>query len=155
MNPAPWFLKYWLPVLLWMCVIFGFSTDAGSSQRTSRIIGPILRWMIPDISEASIERVQLVARKGGHLTEYAILGGLAWRALRQPRKEDQHNKRPWNRKHALAAFAIATLFALSDEWHQSTVPTRQGQFSDVLIDAAGASAGLMAIWMAGRFLSRW
>lgn len=155
MKPAAWFLKYWLPVLLWMGVIFTFSTDAGSSRRTSRIIGPILRWMIPDISEASIERVQLVVRKGSHLTEYAILGGLAWRALRQPRKEDQHNKRPWNRKHALAAVAIATLFALSDEWHQSTVPTRQGQFSDVLIDAAGASAGLMAIWMAGRFLNRW
>ena len=155
MKPAAWFLKYWLPVLLWMGVIFTFSTDAGSSRRTSRIIGPILRWMIPDISEASIERVQLVVRKGSHLTEYAILGGLAWRALRQPRKEDQHNKRPWNRKHALTAVAIATLFALSDEWHQSTVPTRQGQFSDVLIDAAGASAGLVAIWMAGRFLNRW
>jgi len=154
-KPAAWFLKYWLPVLLWMGVIFTFSTDAGSSRRTSRIIGPILRWMIPDISEASIERVQLVVRKGSHLTEYAILGGLAWRALRQPRKEDQHNKRPWNRKHALTAVAIATLFALSDEWHQSTVPTRQGQFSDVLIDAAGASAGLVAIWMAGRFLNRW
>jgi VanZ family protein len=151
-KTAAWFLKYWLPVLLWMSLIFGFSTDVGSSSHTSRIIGPILRWLIPDISDAAIERVQLVVRKGAHLTEYAILGALAWRAVRQPRREDQ---RPWQMRYALAAVAIATLFAASDEWHQSTVPSRQGQVSDVFIDGLGASAGLVAVWWIGRQLKRW
>ena len=152
MKTVPWFLNYWLPVLLWMALIFGFSTDVGSSHRTSRIIGPVLRWLIPDISDQAVERVQFAARKGGHLTEYAILAGLAWRALRQPWKHDQ---RRWSRRHALGALLFAVVFAATDEWHQSTVPTRQGQVSDVLLDGLGASAGLMAIWLAGRKLKRW
>ncbi len=152
MKTAAWFLKYWLPVLLWMSLIFGFSTDVGSSRHTSRIIGPILRWLIPDISDAALERVQTVVRKGAHLTEYAILGALAWRAVRQPRREDQ---RPWQMRHALAALAIATLFAASDEWHQTTVPSRQGQISDVFIDGLGASAGLVVVWWLGRKLKHW
>jgi VanZ family protein len=135
-----------------MSLIFGFSTDVGSSHRTSRIIGPVLRWLIPDISDEAVERVQMAARKGGHLTEYAILAGLAWRALRQPRKGDT---RPWNTRHALAALLIAILFAATDEWHQSTVPTRHGQISDVILDALGATAGLAVIGLGGRILKRW
>jgi VanZ family protein len=150
-NTVERFLKYWLPVLVWMSLIFGFSTDVGSSRHTSRIIGPVLRWIIPDISDEVIDKVQLVVRKGGHLTEYAILAVLAWRALRQPQKGDS---RPWNSRHAFGALLIATLFAITDEWHQSTVPSRQGQVSDVILDTLGAGTGLAAIWLAGRILKR-
>jgi VanZ family protein len=34
------------------------------------------------------------------------------------------------------------MYAVSDEWHQSFVPTRVGTPWDVLIDAAGAALGL-------------
>ena len=74
------FLKYWLPVLIWLCFIFIGSTDLMSAEQTSRIILPFLRWLNPDISMETIAQVQFVVRKCAHLTEYAILAMLLWRA---------------------------------------------------------------------------
>ncbi len=37
----------------------------------------------------------------------------------------------------LLAFIIGALYALSDEYHQSFVPTREGKMRDVLIDIGG------------------
>jgi hypothetical protein len=67
-----------------MSLIFGFSTQAGSTRHTSRIIGPLLRWINPSITAATIDQVQYVIRKGAHMTEYAILAALLW-------------LRPWSR----------------------------------------------------------
>jgi hypothetical protein len=67
-----------------MVFIFFASTDIMSGERTSRFIGPFLRWLKPDISDERIKQVQFIVRKGGHLTEYAILCALLWRALHQP-----------------------------------------------------------------------
>ena len=78
------FVRYWLPAIAWMIIIFSASTDVMSSQHTSRVIGPILRWVFPGISEETVSRVQLVVRKCGHLTEYAVLAWLLWRAWRKP-----------------------------------------------------------------------
>ena len=126
------FIKYWLPVLLWMLFIFIGSTDLMSAEHTSRFIGPFLRWFSPDISDAAIASVQLVVRKCAHLTEYAILAALLLRALRQ---------------HLLAsrslAFLLAALYAVLDEFHQSFVPSRTGSIWDVAIDIAGAIVGLV------------
>src|SRR5688500_10779108 len=82
MNVRP-SVKYWLPVLLWMVFIFIGSTDLMSAEHTSRFIGPFLRWFAPDITDATIASIQLVVRKSAHLTEYAILAALLYRALRQ------------------------------------------------------------------------
>jgi len=84
MHGTTSFLRYWLPVILWMILIFSASTDSMSSGQTSRIIGPLLRWLKPDISEAAVGRIVLTARKSAHLTEYAILALLFWRAWRNP-----------------------------------------------------------------------
>src|SRR6266699_7301111 len=77
------FLKYWLPLLVWLGLIFIGSTDLMSAEHTSRIIGPILRWFRPDISAETVMQVQFLVRKTGHVTEYAILAMLIWRALRR------------------------------------------------------------------------
>ena len=131
------FLKYWLPVLLWLGLIFVGSTDLLSAEHTSRIIGPILRWFNPDVSVETIARVQFFARKGAHVTEYAILAMLLWRALRLGLA--------WTTKLSilfLAAWIVCALLAASDEFHQSFVPTRTASPVDVMIDIAGALVGL-------------
>src|SRR5689334_18678664 len=115
-------LAYWLPVVLWMMVIFGFSTEAGSSRRTSRIIGPLLHWIYPAISDQTVGAIQLGIRKSAHVTEYAILAALLWRARRGPGRRGV--RRPWSGREAGIAIALAALFAATDEWHQSTVPSR-------------------------------
>src|SRR5262245_36544841 len=91
------FLKYWLPMIAWMAVIFSASGDTQSVPHSSRLIRPILLWLFPHMSEDVISVVVLTARKCAHLTEYAILAWLYWRILRRPVKADP---RPWSWRHA-------------------------------------------------------
>jgi VanZ family protein len=135
------FFKYWLPVALWMALIFSASSDALSSRRTSRIIGPFLRWLILGVSDATVYRVQYTVRKAAHMGEYAVLAVLVWRAARQPRRDEDC---PWDWKPAGLALGVSVLYAVTDEWHQMFVPSREGRFGDVIFDAAGAALGLLA-----------
>jgi len=146
------FLRYWLPVMLWMGFIFGMSTKAGAPNNTSRIIGPIVRWLVPGISDEAVGRVVFGVRKTAHVTEYALLAALCWRARRQPVRGDF---RPWRWTDATFALAVAAVFAASDEWHQTFVPSRQGSAWDVLLDSAGAALGLIVLWRLGRWRKRW
>jgi VanZ family protein len=145
-------VRIWLPVLFWMGVIFVGSTDALSSQRTSRIIVPVLRWIKPDISTAAINRIQFLMRKGGHMAEYAVLAILLRRALHLA---SGRFTALWDGKRAALAFTLATLYAITDEVHQSMVATRYGSVYDVLIDAAGAALGLGMVWLWLRLQHHW
>ena len=135
-----------------MSLIFGFSTQAGSTRHTSRIIGPLLRWINPNVTDATINQVQYVIRKGAHMTEYAILAALLWRARRQPVRGDT---RPWQWSEAGFALSLAIAFAASDEFHQSFVPSREGRVGDVFIDSAGAALGVGSLWLVGRWRRKW
>lgn len=135
-------LKYWLPVFLWMIVIFIMSTDLGSAAHTSRFIDPFFRWLMPHISDAGIARAHFLIRKAGHLTEYAILGILLWRAWTHPVRG---TNQPWQWKTALFALSLAAAYAAGDEFHQSFVPSRGASVQDVIIDASGAFLGLMVL----------
>ena len=146
------FLRYWLPVLLWCAVIYGFSTEAGSTRHTSRFLRPILRWFNPQISDEAIYRVQYGVRKAAHVCEYAMLALLVWRARRRPAPGE---RRPWDWREAGLAFAFAAVFALSDELHQALVPSREARLGDVLLDSLGAALGLLALRAYGRWRGRW
>src|SRR2546423_2200608 len=114
-----------------MVFIFVGSTDLLSAEHTSRFIGPFLRWFAPDVSEATIASIQLVVRKCAHLTEYAILAALVYRALRVHRE-----------RVLILAFLLAAIYAALDEFHQSFVASRTASPWDVVIDCIGALAGL-------------
>ena len=146
------FLKYWLPVALWMILIFSASGDGQSYKHSSRIIVPLLHWLFPWMSQESVETLHYLARKGGHLSEYAVLALLLWRAIRQPQKADT---RPWRWTEARLALAIVFLYSASDELHQVFVPLRTGQVSDVCIDTLGGAAGLLLLWLLGKIFKRW
>ena len=137
------FLRYWLPVLLWALFISWMSTEAGSPRHSSRIIGPILHWIYPKISDETVAQVQLFARKTAHVTEYAVLALLLWRARRRAYWGDP---RPWRPKDAYFAVMLSVLFAMTDEWHQTFVPGREGRVADVLIDGMGATAAMVVLW---------
>ena len=119
------FIRYWLPVLLCMGLIFFGSGDQGSFPRSSRIIAPILLWFFPQASDETVHTVVVAVRKCAHLTEYGVLALLLWRALRQPRKDEV---RPWTWSHAGWALALAALYAASDEFHQLFVPPGRPRF---------------------------
>ena len=145
------FLKYWLPVFVWMTVIFSASTDVMSSEHTYRFIGPLVQWLKPQMSPEGIEQVHTSIRKGGHLTEYAILSCLI---LRARRKREKGEPRPWRWPDATATSLYSSLYAASDELHQTFVPSRQASVTDVLIDIAGVGLGLAILWTIERICRR-
>jgi VanZ family protein len=132
------FLKYWLPVLIWLGVIFVGSTEVMSAEQTSRFLLPFLRWLKPDISPETFTQIHFLVRKLGHVGEYAILALLLWRAV--------HNSPALHMKLSVL-FGVVLLgcavFAASDEFHQSFVKSRTSSIRDVLLDIVGAVIGLL------------
>jgi VanZ family protein len=144
-------LKYWLPVLVCMGLIFLASSDSRSYQHSVQILGPIIRWLSPHVSAERLQAWIFAARKWAHVTEYAILAMLLWRALRKP--GDSVNGWSWPAAGRIAFLAM--LFAATDEFHQLFVPTRGASVVDVLIDTSGAVLGLLFVWVIGRWRQRW
>lgn len=71
-----------------------------------------------------------------HMVEYAVLGALAFVALRSYRAAAPVVTL------ALGAWVVAVLYGMSDEFHQSFVPNRDANWMDVGFDALGAAAGI-------------
>src|SRR5438105_35693 len=127
-------LIYWLPSLIWMVAIFGFSTDNFSASNTGSILEPPLRWLIPYITEAQINLVHFFIRKSAHFSIYAVLALLLMRAFRAG------SSVRWRWRWALASCLIVGLYALSDEYHQSFTNTRTASIYDSFIDMTGGLA---------------
>lgn len=109
---------YWLPPLAWMGVIFFLSAQ-------------------PDLPGPPGSVLDTLLKKTGHFVVYATLTILWYRALSRGGLAD---------RTALGlAFAIAVLYGLSDEYHQSFVPGRHPSLSDALIDAMGAATAIGVI----------
>jgi VanZ family protein len=109
----------WGPVVLMLVVIFGASSI------------PDLKTLPGNISD-----------KSGHSIGYAMLGGAILRALAGGRLRGV----TWSR--GLAAIALATLYGMTDEFHQLFVPGRSADRYDVLADCIGASIGSAIGWLA-------
>ncbi len=146
------FLRYWLPVLLWLAVIFSVSTNAGSAQHTSRFFKPFLRWLMPGVSEETLERFHFYVRKQGHVCEYAVLAMLLIRAARRPRADGL--RPPWRRGLVVATLAACAVAAAGDEGWQSIWSDRLASPLDVVIDTTGAALGLLAAWLWSRWRER-
>jgi VanZ family protein len=107
----------WAPPLALMAVIFALSAQ-------------------PDLS-SGLGTMDLILRKAAHMAEYGLLLFLLWRPLRE--------LIPGPRAAVGAAFAVALLYAASDEWHQSFVEGRHGTPVDVLIDSVGMAVAAALI----------
>jgi len=138
------FLKYWLPVLVWLALIYSASADANSYRHSSTLFEPLMRWLFPHLPQPRIEAIHHVFRKCGHLTEFAVLALLCWRAIHRPVK---HAAGPWLWAEAGLALALVFLSAAGDEIHQAFVPGRTALISDVFIDTSGGAIGLTLLWL--------
>jgi VanZ family protein len=127
-------IRIWLPALCWMAFIFWGSTGTFSHGHTSRIVGPIIRWLFPEASDRTIDGVHAFVRKGAHFAEYFVLAVLLWRARRQGGRTQ--------RQDLLWVGCVTLVYACSDEFHQMFVSTRMAAMADVLIDVVGGWAGM-------------
>lgn len=123
------FIRYWLPVIAWSATILLTSSDLFSAHHSGTLFAAIFGRFL-DASQ--IDTLNIVVRKILHLTGYAILGALGFRAARG---DQQKFALRW----AVIGVVIAVSVASIDEWHQTFIPSRGGSPLDVLLDAAGAT----------------
>jgi VanZ family protein len=114
-----------------MAVIMGFSSDVGSATHTGHWLFPIFSALLPGATPAQLEAMHGLVRKGAHVTEYAVLAALWFRASTRGLGRSPGAA-------ALIALGISVGWAALDETLQSLRPSRTASPVDVAIDAAGA-----------------
>lgn len=102
-------ITLWLPVFLWCVVIYYLSS-------------------VPNLKSDLSGQWDFIFRKIAHITEYAVLTFLFFRAS---------SKNLNFRRAIYYATLFSITFALTDEYHQLFVFGRQGNLGDVLIDSLG------------------
>jgi VanZ family protein len=137
-------MLYWLPALLWACVVLAASSDTFSAQHTGSILFAVWNWIFGRMQPGPFDTVHFLIRKSAHFTEYAILSALWFRAWRG---EDAGT---WRSRWLLPALLLALAVAAADEWHQAFVPSRGSSARDVLLDFCGAAFAQLVIWLALR-----
>lgn len=149
-------LLSFLPSLLLLFLIFGFSAQDGESSGSLsfqislyivQLFSPLLPVTLSD--EVLFERanfIHIFVRKAAHMTEYFLLV----LALHLPLKTYLKTKLSFS-KRLLIAFFCTVFFAITDEFHQTLVPGRSGNVVDVCIDSIGALLATFLLW----FLSKW
>ena len=98
------YLRLWVPAIIWMSLIFLFSTQESVQ-----------------VSEEQI--LNFLFFKTLHVIEYGILFLLYVRAT----------------KNSLVSFFLTIIYEITDEIHQTFIPSREGRLRDVIIDTVGAS----------------
>lgn len=108
--------SYWLPVLLWMGIIFTLSSfEAAVISR--------------------FDLLEFLFKKTIHMIEYGILWHLIHRAFVQTTKLPKFQT-------TIYSLLATILYAGTDEFHQTLIPTRHGTYTDVIIDSIGATIAL-------------
>lgn len=126
------FIKIWVPVLVWASLIFFFSAN----PNPYRYLPEGWRSLVPlrVVSDSSLaEWIGQVM----HFVEYAILALLLSRAMQA--------SFPGKARIAGLTILFTMLFALSDEVHQLFVPGRAFQIVDLIIDLVGSLFGVF-LW---------
>lgn len=135
-------LRRYVPLIGWMTLIYFASTGEFSAANTNLLVQPLLRWLFPNITNEGIATFHFLLRKCGHFSEYAILGFLAARAF------IASSHAGFRRHWFVVSLVLISLYALSDEFHQSFVATRTASIYDSLIDMSGGFVALVliALW---------
>jgi len=131
----------WILVLIWMSVIFMFSSqDVEASSQSSGVISEAIYEVIEDSfpdSPITEDTFEFTLRNAAHFILYFVLGIFILNAL-------YFYKIKWI---SLIGFSllIAVLYALTDELHQYYVPGRAFQVNDLIIDTLGAMTGILIV----------
>lgn len=135
-----------LLVFMWMLVIFMFSnTNSTNSNNLSRSIGENIinitnHLKITNIADSdmddTITMINRPIRKLAHITEYFVLSILVFNLLKKFKIKVV--------KYYLT-FILCFSYSLLDEFHQTFINGRTGQFTDCLIDMIGVIVYLIVV----------
>ncbi len=130
------------PLIVWMALIFLASTSAMSASNTSVVMQRLLQGLFSGSLDAEqLKFWHILIRKFGHFSEYAVLALLAARAF------ITSSLTLLRRHFMLAAFLLMAIYAFTDEFHQSFVPSRGASIYDSLIDIAGGATALALLML--------
>lgn len=135
----PTWLRAWWPALAWAALIFVLSTDTFSAHHTAGFIEPLIRWLVPSLSEDQVELTHYIIRKIAHFTEYFVFGLFLYRAVRGQQKG-------WRWNWGLIAWFIAACYSALDEIHQAFVSSRTASPYDSLLDSVGALVAMLFLY---------
>ena len=132
----------WLPSAIWLAVIGVESSNFGSADHTGRILYPILHFLF-GMDRERFAVWHALLRKTGHFVGYLTLSVLLFRSWRAtfPRLSTR-----WSLQWATVAYLSASLVAMLDEWHQSSLASRTGTLSDVVLDSSAAFTAQVALF---------
>ncbi len=130
------------------------AATAAASDRRCRWLwhwGPVVACMALIFTVSAMSRPPAPPRVGDktlHFLAYGTLGGLALRATSGAAMAGV------SASSALTAWAIASAYGVTDEFHQRYVPGRTPDVGDLVADALGAMAAVVPVWAFG-ILARW
>ena len=130
------FARYWLPPLAWMALIWAASSEIGSADHSAGPFGWLVTILFPWATPPQVDVAHAIVRKLGHMIEYAILAALWFRTLHAGQRRSFTSS-------ARIALAISVAWAITDELHQSFVPSRTASALDVMFDSTGATLCLL------------
>lgn len=133
----------WALVAAWAACVWWLGTDGFGAAPTSAIIEPLIRWLMPHLSNLESARLAIAVRKLAHPLVYGVLGALAFRAL-------VYSGVTRSLHAALLTMVLTVSLAALDESRQVGLPNRTGSARDVGLDAAGAGAAVAALGYARR-----
>lgn len=131
-------LGRWGPVVLWLCWLYVASGEMLSSERTSRLLVPLIKFFFPAIPLETLRMIHWLIRKAAHLVDYAVLAWLLWRACCRSTTQRLVMR-------ALSIFATCAFFGFLEEVRQGFVPGRISSLTDVFIDIVGAALALLTL----------
>lgn len=127
-----------------MSFIFFMSHQTGSqSSGTSSSILRLFTTVGINPTSGFGEFLHLMIRKGAHFFEYGVLATLIYNYVKE-----------WITSRWVYVYSviISFLYACTDEFHQTFVPNRSGQITDVLIDTSGAIIAVILILIYRRWI---
>ncbi|MFR7592949.1 MAG: VanZ family protein [Longibaculum sp.] len=131
-------LKYFIPSILFMIIIFMFSNQNG--EQSSGLSSQIVYWIQTYLH---IPITELIIRKAAHMSEYALLTITFIYGF-------SHCQ--YSLKQIIVFSLAATfLYACTDEWHQLFIGGRAGQLTDVLIDTSGGCLATIGYYIYNRY----
>lgn len=125
----------WVLVVLWAAFIFFMSAHTGADlDDGTDLVARIKRWLVAAAAPVFGPDTDIVS-VAAHFLEYTVFGVLIFHAL--------FRTAPGQRCAllVLAAIALASLYGVTDEFHQSFVPGRMCDPADWLTDTLGATLG--------------
>jgi VanZ family protein len=138
----------WFPVAIAAAVIAIESTPELGGDHTSGFLRPIFEWVFGRFQDQNWEELHHYIRKTGHFVGYGLVCLSFLRAwLLTLARRGGVSAWAWRLQSCIAAILSTATIASLDEWHQTYLPNRTGQVSDVLLDTCGATVLCLLIWL--------